>query len=876
MPLPDVMEKFGYAFRQHLEEEGWGARKLTVIDLENSQREALEQRGLPGLKEVLQQQNTWTFPAFDIEKPLPRRRDLTLAQQKKAVASVIASTTDDAARRLAEQLVDAVEKQFGVRLPIVDDRRATNELLAEQELIVVGGAHENSLALSLALRHQILFVDASVPGEDGWVVTTHNGLHPSGHSFAQLSGAASAHAAMIQCFLDAVTENAGDLIARHTHRIEPGTAMREHLPSWEDYAASLPARLPQLRDQNVKGPADPHALAEILGQGLDSGGFEINHMNAMPIDMAVECARYYQLSADPRALQLFRELLLQLSDYYLKTPEGASYPSDLDFRLGHLIRSYARLEHESIFDDDDRLFFANFLLSCTRSIYEYAMKQWPVKDDATTRHNHETFPGRSLLYAADYFGRYGIADVDNWLKYTERVFHGPPHLWQRSKQKENSKSYEPFVFEHACCYSGFTNRGLSLFADGCLRQIIDRQRIATDNFLRPVDYGDTHIDIDPTTPALARLLAAEDSDPAVQWFAAEDFHRKPRFLASFIRDIPGLRTGKGAEPKAEGWELAPLDPIFASEYADGFPQDYAFDKLALRTGWEKDDHYLLLEGVGNNSISHSHLELNGIVRLNHLGRHWLVSNGYGRRTGLTNVLQSYKSRVRGPEDHNMLVLQRDGEFVRDFPPCSAMLQRGGQDGLHYATSAVLNYGGVDWFRTLIVSGGAYVLVIDRVHITESGLDAAHVEWNALGQAKAQGDGFRLEQQGVFMDITSASPWSREQSAADQSASWKTVLDSGDYPYADFPLTKLVFHAPSVGAGETHMLATLLAASDGPAKYTIAQPDAQRITVEGAHGQHAITLDDADLSIRADGSACEVHFDALPALPEPLRALSQSV
>src|SRR5690606_19624342 len=101
-----------------------------------------------------------------------------------------------------------------------------------------------------------------------------------------------------------------------------------------------------------------------------------------------------------------------------------------------------------------------------------------------------------------------------------------------------------------------------------------------------------------------------------------------------------------------------------------------FDKLAFRTGWKEDDQYLLYEGLGNKSVSHSHLEINGIVRLNHLGRHWLVSNGYGRRRGLKNVSQSFSTRVRGPFDHNMLVFHQDDAVIDQMPFCSQMVQRG--------------------------------------------------------------------------------------------------------------------------------------------------------------------------------------------------------
>jgi hypothetical protein len=87
----------------------------------------------------------------------------------------------------------------------------------------------------------------------------------------------------------------------------------------------------------------------------------------------------------------------------------------------------------------------------------------------------------------------------------------------------------------------------------------------------------------------------------------------------------------------------PLRGPAIPQFCPGFPERYEFDKLVFRTGWSDDDHYILLEGVGNQKISHSHNELNGITRLNHLGGHWIVSNGYGRLAGLTNVAESFST-----------------------------------------------------------------------------------------------------------------------------------------------------------------------------------------------------------------------------------------
>jgi len=874
MSLLRVLRDRGYQFRQHLEEESWTARKLTVVDLDESQSRALELGGVTGLERKLRGDGLWSFPAMDIAAPLKPEADLVLAEGTEP-ASVMVAPGDGRLRDLARAIAEEVHRRSGAQLQVVDDREADLGLLASQHVIVVGGSHESRWSMDLALRHQTGFVDATVPGDDGWVVTTHVGLDGSGHNVAQIAAGPSHQDEVLAYLLDAIDRENGRTILSCTHRVAPGSEMRDHFPSWEEFVTSLPKGMVQLEGQCGDVPEDPVALADLLGRGLHSGGYDANLVNNRPIDLAVTAAQYYQRSADSRALRLFRELLFRLADYYLKTPEGASIPSDLDFRLGHLILYYARLEHEPVFSNEDRLILTNLLLACTRSIYEYTLKCWPLKADEPTRHNHETFAARSLLFAADYFARYGVEDVEAWRERVEAVFSGG--LWHRFKQKENANFYEQFAFEHGAVYSAVTGHRLDLFDGDCLRMAAMRQVATTDNFLRGVDYGDAGIHLrNQITDVLPMIVSSVEADPTLQWYSHEVFRRAHHYLPSPIFGIPGLRRGApGREPSAGAWELVPLDPTFLELFGEAYPHAHSFDKLAFRTGWGDDDQYLLLEGIGNEDVSHAHNEVNGIVRLNHLGRHWVVSNGYGRLAGLTNVSKSFSTRVRGPEDHNMLVLQREGLTVRALPICSALLQRGQRGNLAYATGALLGYGGTNWFRTIVILADQFVLVIDRVQVAEPGLEAAHVEWNCLGEATEREGGWRLDQQGACMDVTSDSEWAAELGVADRSADWQRVLGSGEYPYAEFPLAKLVFRMPEVEAGHTCCLATLLAATHSPdPACRVQQPEPGLVCVTSLRGLSSMDgpLDpvrDLDLSIRSVSASVEVRFAETPPLPGEL-------
>ncbi len=875
MALLEVLKKRGYSFRLHSEEEGWGWFIPSVVDLPRVYADALHHWGIDGLRKELDRRlyrpssGLWLFPSIEIEAPVPRRADLVLAKGQEALATVVVPAGKTSLGALAKEWVAAVERRFGVSLPIVDESVLTFDALETRDLIVFGGSHQNQLALELALRGRTLFVDAEIPGDDGWVVTTHCGLHASGHAVLQIAAAAEHHVEVLEVLLAGIALQDGELRLAHVHRIQPSRAMAARFPSWKAFVDLLPARIVQFQGQKGTAPEEPEALADLLAAGFDCGGFEKGFYNVAPVDIANEAARYYQLSADPRALQLFRALLFRLTDYYLKFPGGACYPADLDFRLGLLVLNFARLEHESIFTDEDRLILVNVLLASARSVYEHSVKFWPPDRDnkGDSRHNHQTFPALSLLYAADYFSRFNLPYLSEWCEYSHAIFSGS--LWKRSKQCENSRSYEPFVFEHAAAYSLYKGLGLTPFAPGCFQAMVERQIVTTDNFFRPVDYGDTGVSLSPAGSVSAQMLALYEGG-LVRWFAAEGFARNPIDVPGSFLDHPGIRRPQvAAQPVVGDWEHVPLDPTFLTETAPGFPAELAFDKLAFRTGWTDEDQYLLLEGVGGQ-VSHAHQETNGIVRMNHMGRHWIVSNGYGKRIGITNAGKAFSSRELGPVDHNMLVLKRGGQVVKGLT-MNAALQRGHQGDLLWFTGAQLDYGGVDWFRTLIVLSGGSLLVLDRLQVRRPGLESAHIEWNCLGKPAASAVGVRLEQQGVFLEVASPSGWPLGILPGDQSADWKRVLGDGSYPYATFPLAKLVFRLPSLEEAQTCCLATLFTADRGTSNVRITQPTPGSLVIEGLQGKECQTCTDQDLRITLESGCCRIEYAPIPEVPEALRA-----
>lgn len=873
--MPDLHTLFqqrGYRIRKHLPEAIWTQRKLTVVDLTHEEQACLEAAGPAACQRLLAQQDAFLFPALDIESVGRSSTRTLLADHNGVCARIIVPRCVDRLRDHAQSLAAELDRRCGIQLPVLADTDVSEGDITSANTILFGGGHENRVARWLAYR-SYGWADATLPGAGGVLVTTHVDVGSSGTNVVQIAGDPDALRQAVAAVLEQVRDEGGCIGVGHIHSVTLGPRTQRAMPEWPAVVESVFALMAH---PLVETPlsADPVEAARQVAPGFDSGGYEKNYVNNGPLRAAIQAVRYYEVSGDVRGAVFLREVLLHFMDYYLNTAAGASIPSDVDFYLGHVVSAFARLQSLPLFSDEDCLLCANFLLACTRAVFDYNQRFWKVKPEQTTRHNHQTFPGRTLLQCADAFDRHGIPDARRWREESRLIFSGG--VLERSKHSENANLYEYLTPEHAawfCAYAGT----MTVFSNGHLAGAARRAVVTTDNFFRPVDYGDAALTMKPQMcDVLPRLAAGHSDDPELQWFARNVFERSPEYILSPTLGLPPLRSERPGTPPAHGaWEKLPLDDAFWRDYVSAYPRKHVFDKLAFRSGWTDDDQYLLFEGVGNLSISHSHNEVNSIVRYNQAGRHWLVSNGYGKRVGVSNAAVAFSTRVRGPDDHNMLVLRDPGgKTLTDLPVCSVLLALGDAGPVHHLTAALLNYGGVDWYRTIVLIEDRLLLVIDRIVPGPGVTPKGHIEWNALGDLQCVDRGWQLDQQGVIMDVQSTAGW-RMETGETPSADWYRVLVSGQYPYASFPPRKLVLHLPEGSAGEPILLDTA---------FSVRKPDEPALDVQRtAAGAFLLRGPERTPPVHAGDDACCVSTDeqgrttirmAAPAeLPNGLRTLS---
>lgn len=756
-----LLKSKGYFPRKHIEEEGWGLFKNTVVDLDGSERTL----DFPALRERLKKNGEWLFPPGETERPAP----LDMAIRLGRAQAVVPAGVSHPMRRLAERWREELLRRHGISVAFVSD----TEAVPGQPLIVFGGAHENAFTRRMAVRCLFGVADASVPGNDGWLASTVCTL--AGETALFVTGAENRWEELLSyLFAQTSRDGAGVSIAA-CHRIEFGNGIPEAL-QWNEPSAA-----------EVFRGMEPFA---------EDGS---THANNVPILKAVLAAQCYLLGADARALKFFRDAMRCLLDYYLKRPGGAAYPADCDFFYGPLLLLFARLEHH--FPDDERWLARELFVGCLRSVFEYNVKIWPAPEEELTRHNHQTYAGISLLIGAEYFRHLDEAKI--WKSRADAIFSAR-ELFRRSKHRENAMLYEVFVPLHAAAYSALRGGNFDLFDKAALSVVAHRLMSCVDNFFHGVDYGDASLTIygDPIVRLNAigvktfSCAAAEALDnPQLRWLAWNIFQKESCYLDNYAF-FGGLnRNDELQEPESGQWEFHPLDPAFRRDFAPGVEAGQGLDKAVFRTGWRDADQYLCFEGVGNNGFSHGHAELNTVVRYNHCGRHWIVSNGYGCSSEIKDITERFVRRSLGPDGHNMLVIRRAGEIVRTLPPAAALLEIGNGRGCPYLTGLLKDYAGVDWFRSIVIIPGAGFLALDRMDIREGDIESAHMEWNCLGRAEETPDGWQLEQNGAFLHVSSPSPLGR-RTGETHSEDWREIISARAYPHAGYPLSKLLFDIPS--------------------------------------------------------------------------------
>ena len=440
----------------------------------------------------------------------------------------------------------------------------------------------------------------------------------------------------------------------------------------------------------------------------------------------------YYLTGEPQLGQEYRQAWKSI----IKTPQE---------HLGSLSRFviWRLVEDMNLFSEEERL-------AITRFFYEWAQSPegWPhvfkcprVQSPHMPRQNHELIPALALAYAAEYFRTHypGVSGPEKWAEVARRAFepHGPAwkplcdglcHGWNLS---------QPCMLEYALLdpsHSYFEQGGARKAAE-CAMAIVNNEGVMPS----AGDYG-----LSRQFPGPSLRIAAMYYDEGRYQFVA---NLVPPSLRNDLvaGSAPYRAYAVGVKPKMptdmigvtvvpvdrrvyEVWQKEPSQAVWAVASPPSAPIEQCFDKLAIRTGWKREDDYLLIDGLGGGS--HSYDDAGGILDY--------------ARLGVSAIVSEDSLLFTSPEKHSLVTVVRDGESR--VIPGFAVLEANEKDaqGNFYIRIRQKDYSGADWVREVHLRPKSCAVFVDTVIAREPGDYAVEAHFRTPARLSLNGNEARCK------------------------------------------------------------------------------------------------------------------------------------
>ncbi|MFO7948641.1 MAG: hypothetical protein R6V19_17700 [Armatimonadota bacterium] len=601
-----------------------------------------------------------------------------LAADGGAKAVIVSNSQIPAYRATALQLQHSIEDLCGVELPIIEaDDTTSDEVLADRNAIVLGNLATSSFVKELYWQWYTM-LDMWYPGEDGFVVRSLHDPYGTGNNVILLGGSEDngvRRAARV--FVDMLDEGDPLTVGRlmeiklgDNHTVPPEG-------EWMD---------PRLR---------------IFHEPL-----EHRTVHECPLgftDASLAGLRYYY-NGDKEALQRFKDLALNtdiLSDQY-------HYYAHMHALLWDLI------EESPEFSDEQRRIITGKLLEFARGPDGTEGRDRLLEE--AERHaassklldRHSAMSANCILTHSRYFNKYWPAE--EWEKNLEAVrayFDRPMTSAKGWRDEGNWHTYLECPVIPALLM-----RDERIVESGALRHVAELLLMFCDNAGNMISYGGY-------PGNTLRACAAVLEEPGL---LATIPRREEKERASGKYPLPyGFMHGQAwdigleSEPmeKMIGVYHRPLTRWQWEHYNKGFPFEQGMDKLTMRSGFEEDDQYLLLDGISRGG-SKPLPNRNAIVALGAYGRTFLRGSSDSMlvsREGLSEMA------------HKIVAL----ESTANLPTFG------------YSHARAVDHAFSDWDRHIFWRKGQWFVVLDEVTVREDGRYSIVGNWPMWGGVRIDGD-----------------------------------------------------------------------------------------------------------------------------------------
>ncbi len=480
---------------------------------------------------------------------------------------------------------------------------------------------------------------------------------------------------------------------------------------WEKLLALLAPVTPHLSEVNVT--ALP--IADFMVEAIHNAEFPPLDWMLMADNNSTFSGYLGYLEGDKTLITKYQEVWRRVLAYGIK--DGDHNIKDLHLRMAMSFCAFRMLETVGLIDEDLRAPILAYFITWVNSDQgvSWLSHEGPLVP-GIQRQNHGTLPALALSYLASYLRDYYPEIKDEpalWEDLSDKVFS----VYWNGSWKPASEGLchgwwleQPVLLEYGLLdpeHRFFRNEGARRAAD-CAVAVVN-------NFGWMPASGDAH---------LLRSFPSDSLRTAAAWYRNEEY----RYVDLMTTDDRRLRSHaflprafdigvKGRQPKA-GLTVVPLDPLLHGAH-DAAPEaahwmfkvppsasvEKCFDKVAFREGWNREDAYLLIDGIGGGS--HAYDDALDIDDYSRLGFSFLVSD-----SGL---------QAPEPDSHSIVTVAQDG--VCTPTPCFAEWDEAIWDQAKecgYARLSLRGNNGCTWTRELFFHGDQGLIIHDHVTAEENG------------------------------------------------------------------------------------------------------------------------------------------------------------
>ena len=631
--------------------------------------------------------NSWKMTAIEALKDLRLETNLSQA----SIVSGSAPAHHQAARTIAA----AVKARSGRDPQMITDAEAITSLPARAPLVVIGNLADNEVVRRLYLEWRCL-ADRKFPGENGYIIQTIHNPWGAGSNVV-LVGASddTGLAAGARGLAELIPE--GARIGR-IYEVKPA----------DDYA--------KLREWDQQKPGE--RLIVPVGWPLHFALFNYGSREDPRQNGLV-----YLLTGDDSRAETYREQMLKQVDKGI---------------IGHLyIPSWMivwdLMEEHPVFSDEDRLKITNWFLDQLRSQECIGALHIQRLHTVIPHQNHGTRPALGTFLIARYFKtNYALPEADVYLNRIARYFDMQAD-WSKPMCDSSMHQWEATLEDKAIYALASGND--RFFSSGAARQAAERALRTTNNVgLLPV-IGDAAYGAGASSLLAKAAFYYQDGRYLWPMSVRENVERADtdELARGFVGDLqvvePTNIVGVSVIPYDKGfwkgWRNLPSHSFFNPP---NIPYEKAFDKIAFRTGLDRTDEFLLLDGMVG--ASHDYDDTNTIHEYSRNGRPYLVTCD-----GLFASTFAW---------HNGVNIIRDG-LSTEAPYFAERLHAADLGAVMVSQTRVNDFSEADWTRTIALIPGRYFVVIDHLLARKAGTFSFTGHWHTLGEPDVRGDTLTLGQ-----------------------------------------------------------------------------------------------------------------------------------